>query len=128
MFLSAISKLFRTGAPKEGLEVVPVHPKPRYKCPFYGFHSAMGRMLMDQRGNECASFVDSYSPCQMKIRGETPEWDKCPLNKGEDLSILDNRLVVFPDEFWPKWAESWKGITFGKWRKYIMDEKTERPR
>jgi hypothetical protein len=129
MFFTRISRLLRTGGskPEKTLEIItPVHPQPRYRCPFYGFHSTVG-VMMDQKGNGCGLITGSHSPCQMEIYINVPNWNNCSLNKGEDLSELDNRLRVFPGEFWPKGIESWKGLTFGQWRRHVMDERTVRP-
>jgi len=109
---------------KERAELKPVNPKERYQCPFYGFHMAMG-MLMDQPGNQCALITDSYGPCQMEVRSEVPNWNECPFNNKENsneaLEKMTDQLTVFPDEFHPKGAKSWKGMSFKKWQKYVME-------
>lgn len=100
--------------------------KQRHKCPFYGFHMTYG-LLIDQSGNQCALIEDSYSPCQMEIDNQTPNWDECLLNNEQNKSgveLIMNDSKIFPNEFRPTDAESWEGIAFKDWQKYIMGQNT----
>jgi len=115
--------MFSLSKRKGNDDLKPVIEKQRYQCPFYGFHMAMG-MLMDQSGNQCALITDSYSPCQMEIRSQTPNWNECPLNNEENSRALEkiaDQLTIFPEEFHPKEAKSWRGMPFKNWQKYIME-------
>src|SRR3989344_547465 len=106
-------------------ELKPVSSKERYRCPFYGFHMARG-MLMDQSGNRSALITNSYSPCRMEIRIQTPDWSECPFNNEENRAALEkiaDYLTIFPDEFYPEETKSWKGMTFRGWQNYIMKRK-----
>ncbi|MBU4069788.1 MAG: hypothetical protein KJ646_02290 [Nanoarchaeota archaeon] len=107
-------------------ELEPVTPKQRYPCPFYGFHMAM-EMLMDQSGNQCALITKSYSPCKMKISNQTPNWNKCQFvgeKNRKALETITDNFIIFPDEFFPKGAKSWKGMAFKDWQNYIMKQET----
>lgn len=103
----------------------PISPEPRYRCPFYGF-SLFNSMMMDQRGNRCALIIKSHSPCQMEIKKEIPDWDKCPCNVGDRKTMekIKESFRVIPHEF--RFLGN-KGISFQEWRDYIMGDEVERP-
>jgi len=110
-------------------ELKPTTPKPRHDCPFYGFHLARG-MFIDSKGNQCAVIINSYSPCQMGMAGQTPNWSECGFNTEESrrsMAKYANELVVFPDEFYPKGAKSWRGISLKEWLEYVRNPETPRP-
>jgi len=118
--------LFGIFKKKKDTKLEPVTQKQRYQCPFYGFHMAMG-MLMDSSGNQCALITDSYSPCQMKIGDQTPDWSKCPYNNDENREALETiakESSIFPEEFCPERVRSWRGIPFQDWQEYIMGQET----
>jgi len=109
---------------KRNEKLKPVFSKERYQCPFYGFHMVRG-MLMDQSGNQCALITDSYSPCQMEIRRQTPNWNECQFNdekNSEALEKIADQLTIFPNEFHPEGSKSWEGMPFKDWQEYIMGQ------
>lgn len=82
-------------------------------CPFYGF-SNMGGSLIDSKGNQCALITNSYSPCQMEMREEEPNWQSCPLNNTEirqRLTTISDKAKVFPEELSPN------GVQLKDWMK-----------
>lgn len=106
---------------KEEVKLEPLTPKQRPACPFYGFF-----MGMDQEGNQCALIYDSYSPCPVEMKGQTPDWSKCPFNNEENKKALEeiaDQSKVYPKEFRPKDINSWDGISLRAWMKYVMKEK-----
>ena len=108
-----------------GGELKPYFEKSRPACPFYGFHINF-EIMVDQKGNECA-LIKGYTPCQMKIRKLTPCWNNCSFYSPEDIKNLkemEEILAVFPDEFHPPKARSWKGITLKQWIQYIESRKS----
>ena len=99
--------------------------KSRPRCPFYGFHYAMGA-LIDSNGNQCAMIVDSYSPCQMERNGEEIDWNNCKLNNERTEARLQGSLEeasVFPKELKPEGVSTWSGIPFGEWYAGIIQRK-----
>jgi hypothetical protein len=75
----------------------------RPRCPFYGLHSAQGA-LIDTSRNQCALIIESYSPCQMEVDGQTPYWETCPLNTPqlrETIANKEDEVRVFPNELRP---------------------------
>ncbi len=110
--------------------IQPNEPVPRNACPFYGFATFLGvGLLMDQKGNQCA-IAGGYVPCEMEIQGKTPDWRNCAKNaliSQEQLLCLE-KLRCAPREFWPDGQNSWGGIPFRQWEKYVMDSSTPRPR
>lgn len=107
-------------------ELKPYFDKERPPCPFYGFH-AWQSMFMDQTGNQCALLIDSYSPCQMEVRNQKTDWNKCPFNTPETrqkLEEISQEVIVFPNEFWPPGQKSFRdGIPLRDWIEYVMKEK-----
>jgi len=103
----------------------PFSPKPRHKCPFYGF-SLFGSTMMDQQGNRCALIIESHTPCQMEFKGEMPNWEKCPYNIGdrETMEKIKNSFRIYPYEF--RFFGN-KGISFQEWSDYVMRDEFERP-
>ena len=102
--------------------LTPVMDKKRYACPFYGFYMAPGALL-DTEGNQCALLTDSYSPCQMQVYGELPNFGACPTNteeKRKSIEAVSDHLMVFPKEFKPKGNKSWEGISFKEWQEYVI--------
>lgn len=95
----------------------------RPQCPFYGFRGMFG-VLMDSKGNQCALITESYSPCQMEMREQQPDWSECPFNTEENrdklIGTLDD-IRIFPREFHPPGAKSWKGVSLMSWIKYVWD-------
>ena len=107
----------------------PTFNKERYKCPFYGFSHPLMGMFRDQDGNQCPLY-EEYTPCQMEIENQTPNWEKCLINNKENGDII-NRIInshrFAPREFWPKGKSSWKGLQFERWTEYVMGENVKRP-
>ena len=103
--------------------------KPRYHCPFYGFHFASGLgVMMDQKVNECALQPRRHPSCRMETAGKVPNWDTCPISGDVDMGLfLSMSITTFPDEFDPAGASSWKGMPFDQWVRYVMDDHTPRP-
>ena len=91
----------------------------RPACPFYGFNHVYGTLL-DSRGNQCGLIRNSYSPCQMEISGNEPDWHKCYLNVGKNnrrlVGILD--VKVLPNEL--KSKHPWSGIPLKDWMMRVM--------
>lgn len=107
----------------------PVKPKPRHRCPFYGF-AYFGHIFMDSKGNQCAAKANSHSPCRMEMSGFRPDWNNCRFNCSENsktVSMILERCKIGPDEFWPRGAQSWPGIPFQTWWDYVMSEDCPRP-
>ena len=103
---------------KRGIKL-PIYEKPRYACPFYGFHSAHGAFT-DQDGNQCPLIVDSLGPCKMEMAGLIPNWEKCtafniPDNQPKIREIILNNRI-FPREFHPEDQTTWSGIGFPYWK------------
>ena len=74
----------------------------RPRCPFYGFflQPEMG-VMVNQDGNQCALKTQSYSPCAMEIREQTPDWHRCPYNSGTITAAIQrdaDSIRVFPKE------------------------------
>ena len=126
LFALSMAMAIASRKPAPGLK--PVFTKQRHKCPFYGFHFAMG-LFMDSQGNQCAMMNDSYSPCRMEIAAKTPAWEQCPLNNRGRRAIVQamGDCQIFPDEFHPKGKSSWKGIKFKAWQDYVMGDNVPRP-
>ena len=122
-----VARMFSRKAPKRLIG----RPRTRLHCPFYGFHrmgNGMDVMFLDQDGNECALDRD-YSPCRMETGGETPNWERCPLNAGENVKKVRRLIpiaIVFPNEFRPlgERAESWGGIPLKDWMAYVAEDNT----
>lgn len=122
--IQVLRKLFphsqRSGDPQPNLVVE------RTLCPFYGF-SAMGvmvgSMLLDTGGNQCPlEGANTFSPCQMEMAGEMPDWDSCPYNKEENREVIDfflQEFTIAPKEYWPVGKTSWKGLSFSWWFDHI---------
>ncbi len=110
----------------------PVFEKKRYKCPFYGFASGTmfssdAPIFMDTDGNQCALATSSFSPCRMEKEGNVPDWNNCSLNckdkeSKEALLFIKKNFKIFPKEFVPQGKSPWKGLSFSKWWKYIMEK------
>jgi len=100
-------------------------PGRRPPCPFYGFDATFDVLVMnDSGGDQCALKTDSYSPCQMEIVGDTPNWFVCPLNTDKNRRRLERSLEkirVFPREFRPAKARSWRGISLEIWVRHITN-------
>ena len=102
----------------------------RHPCPFYGFNG-MFRFgdMMDSEGNQCALITDSYSPCQMEMDGDEPNWNLCPIKQATPKKYLRRfeesakRKRAFPREFNPPEQSSWKGIPLSDWMDYVLDRK-----
>lgn len=98
----------------------------RPPCPFYGFH-ATPNFLVDQKGNQCALITDSYSPCQMEMGEEEPNWELCPLRR-DDIEILRSlgesakTAKAFPREFHPPKLRQWEGIPLTEWVDYVSNK------
>lgn len=110
-------------------KIQPNFEKPRPRCPFYGF-SHCGGIFMDQDGNQCALITEAYSPCQMEIIAQTPNWNECLFNSEENKTVIEKIMAsckIDPEEFWPKGQSSWRGLLFKDWFDYVMSKKTKRP-
>lgn len=95
----------------------------RPDCAFHGF-SGMSDVMMDSGGNQCALKTDSYSPCQMEMRGNKPYWSECPFNTEENRKYIEEnpeKVKVFPRELRPPKAKSWDGISLKDWMRHIED-------
>ena len=104
--------------------ISPTFEKKRYPCPFYGFYTGPGALL-DQKGNQCALMVDSYSPCQMGLQEQTPDWNKCRFNNEKNKRVIETIIEesrIYPDEFFPAGAKSWKGIPLKVFADYVMGQ------
>jgi len=100
--------------------------KPRFPCPFYGFHEAFN-IFVDQCGNQCPLMDHT---CQMADCPSGPNWNKCPFNCKKNKEALNNIFYghrIVPNEFWPKGQSSWDGMLFQTWMEYVMDPNTPRP-
>lgn len=92
----------------------------KYQCPFYGFYLSQMRVLIDQNGNQCALVVDSYSPCKMEIKKETPSWSVCPFNNTENKKLIEelvNSCTVFLREDYQG-----TGMPMKKWMDAVMSD------
>lgn len=124
-FLNYFLGLFKKSS-KESVDLSRVISlRPRHKCPFYGFFCAKSAAaFLDQRGNQCALRVTSYTPCEMEFHKETPDWSKCPLNAEKDREIIEEMMdsyKIFPDEFGSA------GLSLREWSAYVMNDKVPRP-
>ncbi len=109
--------------PQRSRELTPYIQRSRPHCPFYGFNGMFG-VLMDSEGNQCALITNVYSPCQMEMKEQTPDWFECPFNTEghrEKLAKVLNDLRVFPKEFHPPGQASWGGVSLINWIRYIND-------
>jgi len=106
--------------------ISPTFKKERYPCPFYGFNIAMMGALMDIDGNGCALKVGSFSPCQMEAyQKQTPDWRKCPFNSESNRDAIEKiiqKCTIYPNEFFPAGAKSWKGMPLDVWVGYVMGQ------
>lgn len=117
-------KAFKDDGDKKKKEpIVPVVPRGRTKCPFYGFAS-VGSIMMDTDGNQCA-LCAAFIPCGMEMKGEYPSWEKCDViitpDKKKLIWSLD-KVIVFPNEFFPPSKKRWSGKPFTGWYSYIVGE------
>ena len=99
----------------------------RSDCAFQGF-SGMSDVMMDSGGNQCALKIDSYSPCQMEMRGNKPSWSECPFNTEKNRKYIEEnseKVRVFPRECRPPKAKKWDGILLKDWMRHIEDMATE---
>ncbi len=101
----------------------PVIAKPRFPCPFYGFHEAFGT-FMDQKGNQCPVIGHT---CRMEYCPSGPDWNKCFCEKHKKTINYVYDYLIVPDEFWPEGKSSWRGMPFKTWMDYVMDPDTPRP-
>lgn len=80
-------------------------------------------MLLDTGGNQCPlEGANTFSPCQMEMAGEMPDWDSCPYNKEENREVIDfflQEFTIAPKEYWPVGKTSWKGLSFSWWFDHI---------
>jgi len=106
-------------------EIKPYFEVERTHCPFRGFHyGGIPNVFLDSDGNQCALKIRSYSPCQMEMAGDEPNWSECYFNtekNREKLAGILETTRVFPREFRPPKIKSWKGISLMSWIKYITD-------
>jgi len=84
------------------------------KCPYYGFYLSRG-IMVDTYGNQCALIINSYSPCQMEMNKENPDWNKCSfIGNKERIELILAEFMVFP-----------RGVSEGTrledWCKHIME-------
>jgi len=114
---------------------IPDKPKPRYRCPFYGF-SCFCTTFTESGGKQCAFIVTGFKTCQMEKSGSTPDWDKCPKNCPENKQavLFLKEGKIYPDEFWPPGTKirtvgikRWTGMSFQEWWDYVMSEECPRP-
>ena len=116
-----------------------IEKKPRYACPFYGFHftNHNGRIIIiDSNGNGC-EFCGmerrTYSPCRMEMQGKTPHWETCPDASEKFKALVMSKFTearVIPNEFVPKeqtFVITWEGILLKDWMDYVLDPSTPRP-
>ena len=122
----SILRLFK----KSQRSLKPTIKKSRHKCLFYGFYSAMSmKIFSDSGGNQCA-LAEGYSPCQMEMKEETPDWDKCPFNNEEAKHAIEKIMTshkIFPEEFKPEGKSTWTGMPLKEWMDYVMGDTVERP-
>ena len=116
-----------SGKPDE-LKPVRELPKPRLKCPFYGFYGAfrLGNWVMiDTDGGNACALTQKHSPCRMEMAHEPPNWNTCPTynHPGNiaDITQVVYRPIVFPREFMPVGAGTWKGMPVKEWVRYILE-------
>lgn len=85
------------------------------KCPFYGFHMAMGFMIY-QEGNQCALIADRYAPCQMEsLMGREPNWFDCSFSVGKNKEVIETlkkEIKVFPPN---ELFQTKEGILLKEW-------------
>lgn len=125
MFIeNLIKKLFKGSQPEIAKE--PLFEKPRFPCPFYGFHKGFEN-FMDQDGNQCPL---TNHTCLMEYFSSGPDWKKCSFNcerNKEKLNFIFDRYKIFPNEFWPTDQSKWNGIPIRVWMAYVMNPSTSRP-
>ena len=95
----------------------------RHPCPFYGFAN-VSRLFVDQEGNQCP-LMGGYTPCQMEMRGDAPNWNNCPFNNDENKEVLtdvEHNFRICPREMWPKGETRWSGISFSEWKERLMSQ------
>lgn len=103
-----------------------MRPKPRPKCPWYGFGKAGASncpLLMDTKGNQCPWHdYREACPCEMEIAGDAPDASVCARAAREvpkhDLAFL----TVFADEC------NGHPTQANNWAEYVMSDKCPRPR
>jgi hypothetical protein len=62
-------------------------------CPFYGFYFSINvGIMVPQHGNQCSLIQDSYSPCQMEMQKQAPDWINCPIVK-QILPTIDTSKI-----------------------------------
>lgn len=112
-------------------EITPIKMIPRHRCPFYGFGQGFPASFMDTKGNQCALITGSFSPCPMKMNGDTPDWNACTFFNTEEnsevISEIEKGGQIFPKEFDPPNQRTWGGISFSRWKEYVMGDSVSRP-
>ena len=89
----------------------------RPRCPFYGFHwPANSRVLKDSGGDECGLDFENAGPCAMAAKGQTPDYDVCPVADRVRPLLEGGRwnIIFQPAELPPT------GISFDEWKRRVM--------
>ncbi|MDO8556976.1 MAG: hypothetical protein Q7R98_00745 [Candidatus Jorgensenbacteria bacterium] len=125
IFTYFLSKKFLKKKHSFNEELKPFREKKRYRCPFRGFFQYDPILIEDQKGNSCPLLRGTLTLCEMEVRQEVPDWDKCKIASKEGKAMLIKeaitRLIVFPYEFCPD-GDAWDGISFERWLKYILEK------
>ncbi|MDD5696526.1 MAG: hypothetical protein PHO90_00940 [Candidatus Pacebacteria bacterium] len=105
----------------------PFFEKPRFPCPFYGFHFSFGELFWGGDGNYCG-LVGRV--CLMEHCPSGPDWRECPCNNKENEWMLAHAFLgttIAPHEFRPPGKKPWRGMPMVQWAWYVMDSGTPRP-
>tara|TARA_Y100000034_G_C6888479_1_gene408324 strand:+ start:1185 stop:1526 length:342 start_codon:yes stop_codon:yes gene_type:complete len=99
-----------------------------YQCPFYGFSNLPQNTLIYSGGNQCALITNSFSPCQMEMRKETPDWTKCNFNQDDaetrsGLEKIFNNVNVWLTEHHPEGTKGTETLPFKQWYDEVMQGK-----
>ncbi|MDD5606197.1 MAG: hypothetical protein PHR51_02670 [Patescibacteria group bacterium] len=80
--------------------------------------------MLHSGGNQCAIITGSYSPCQMEVAGEMPNWDECPFQRqrGPELLARVKEFRVHPGDSHPNVQCSEDGMSFEEWFEAVMEE------
>jgi hypothetical protein len=93
---------------------------PRPRCPFYGFHwPEKSHTLTDSGGAECGLDFERCGPCSMEERGQTPDYEACPVAERlrPILEACKKNVTFCPAETAPA------GLSMEEWKKRVMVRK-----
>lgn len=84
----------------------------------------------EKKTGGCALTLTEPLPCIMEDAAKIVDWDNCSFNLRWGRSIEKSMACYnfFPAEFRPDDTESWSGLSYEEWKKYVIDPSLERPK